>query len=166
MNLAKGKKMNHMIWKSPLATAFAFSSHLRGDALSGEVEPGFSVTSRDRLCHPSKPHLSHLWSDGVGQASRGQCLCASMCPGFYPLCVCPLQVFPREVINYTAENIYKWALENREMLLRWLRPHGGKSLLLNNELKKGPALFLFIPFNPLAESHPLIDEVRLLRGVS
>ncbi|XP_030739826.1 thioredoxin domain-containing protein 11 isoform X5 [Globicephala melas] len=68
-------------------------------------------------------------------------------------------VFPREVINYTAENIYKWALENREMLLRWLRPHGGKSLLLNNELKKGPALFVFIPFNPLAESHPLIDEI-------
>ncbi|XP_067562722.1 thioredoxin domain-containing protein 11 isoform X2 [Pseudorca crassidens] len=69
------------------------------------------------------------------------------------------EVFPREVINYTAENIYKWALENREMLLRWLRPHGGKSLLLNNELKKGPALFVFIPFNPLAESHPLIDEI-------
>uniref|UniRef100_A0A3Q2II85 Thioredoxin domain containing 11 n=1 Tax=Equus caballus TaxID=9796 RepID=A0A3Q2II85_HORSE len=69
------------------------------------------------------------------------------------------EVFPREVINYTAENIYKWALENRETLLRWLRPHGGKSLLLNNELKKGPALFLFIPFNPLAESHPLIDEI-------
>ncbi|XP_054445556.1 thioredoxin domain-containing protein 11 [Pteronotus mesoamericanus] len=68
-------------------------------------------------------------------------------------------VFPREVINYTAENIYKWALENRETLLRWLWPHGGKSLLLNNELKKGPALFLFIPFNPLAESHPLIDEI-------
>ncbi|XP_020942259.1 thioredoxin domain-containing protein 11 isoform X1 [Sus scrofa] len=68
-------------------------------------------------------------------------------------------VFPREVINYTAENVYKWALENRETLLRWLRPHGGKSLLLQNELKKGPALFLFIPFNPLAESHPLIDEI-------
>ncbi|XP_057604725.1 LOW QUALITY PROTEIN: thioredoxin domain-containing protein 11 [Hippopotamus amphibius kiboko] len=68
-------------------------------------------------------------------------------------------VFPREVINYTAENIYKWALENREMLLRWLWPHGGKSLLLNNELKKGPALFVFVPFNPLAESHPLIDEI-------
>ncbi|XP_044791706.1 thioredoxin domain-containing protein 11 isoform X3 [Bubalus bubalis] len=69
------------------------------------------------------------------------------------------EVFPREVINYTAENIYKWALENREMLVRWLWPHGGKSLLLNNELKKGPALFVFIPFNPLAESHPLIDEI-------
>ncbi|XP_054570702.1 thioredoxin domain-containing protein 11 isoform X2 [Eptesicus fuscus] len=69
------------------------------------------------------------------------------------------EVFPREVINYTAENICKWALENQETLLRWLQPHGGKSLLLNNELKKGPALFLFIPFNPLAESHPLIDEI-------
>ncbi|XP_019570705.2 thioredoxin domain-containing protein 11 isoform X1 [Rhinolophus sinicus] len=68
-------------------------------------------------------------------------------------------VFPREVINFTAENIHKWALENRETLLRWLWPHGGKSLLLNNELKKGPALFLFIPFNPLAKSHPLIDEI-------
>ncbi|XP_030653701.1 thioredoxin domain-containing protein 11 isoform X1 [Nomascus leucogenys] len=68
-------------------------------------------------------------------------------------------VFPREVLNYTAENICKWALENQETLFRWLRPHGGKSLLLNNELKKGPALFVFIPFNPLAESHPLIDEI-------
>ncbi|XP_076997903.1 thioredoxin domain-containing protein 11 isoform X5 [Tamandua tetradactyla] len=68
-------------------------------------------------------------------------------------------VFPKEVMNYTAENICKWALENRETLLQWLRPHGGKSLLLNNELKKGPALFLFIPFNPLAESHPLINEI-------
>lgn len=62
-------------------------------------------------------------------------------------------------MNYTAENICKWALENREMLIRWLRPHGGKSLLLNNELKKGPALLIFIPYNPLAEIHPLLDEV-------
>uniref|UniRef100_A0ABI7WA35 Thioredoxin domain-containing protein n=1 Tax=Felis catus TaxID=9685 RepID=A0ABI7WA35_FELCA len=69
------------------------------------------------------------------------------------------EVFPREAVNYTAENIHKWALENREALLRWLRPHGGKSLLLNNELKKGPALLVFLPFNPLAESHPLIDEI-------
>ncbi|XP_027469178.1 thioredoxin domain-containing protein 11 isoform X2 [Zalophus californianus] len=68
-------------------------------------------------------------------------------------------VFRREAVNYTAENIHKWALENREALLRWLRPHGGKSLLLNNELKKGPALLVFLPFNPLAESHPLIDEI-------
>ncbi|XP_041531861.1 thioredoxin domain-containing protein 11 isoform X2 [Microtus oregoni] len=68
-------------------------------------------------------------------------------------------VFPREVMNFTAENIYKWASENQETLFRWLQPHGGKSLLLNNELKKGPALFLFIPFDPLAESHPLLDEI-------
>lgn len=62
-------------------------------------------------------------------------------------------------MNFTAENICKWALENREMLIRWLRPHGGKSLLLNNELKKGPALLIFIPYNPLEEIHPLLDEV-------
>ncbi|XP_074867164.1 thioredoxin domain-containing protein 11 isoform X2 [Carettochelys insculpta] len=68
-------------------------------------------------------------------------------------------VFPSEVMNYTAENIWKWALENREVFIRWLRPHGGKSLVLNNELKKGPALLLFIPFNPLAENHPLLDEI-------
>ncbi|XP_067407428.1 thioredoxin domain-containing protein 11 isoform X2 [Emydura macquarii macquarii] len=68
-------------------------------------------------------------------------------------------IYPSEVMNYTAENICKWALENRETLIRWLRPHGGKSLLINNELKKGPALFLFIPFNPLAENHPLLDEI-------
>ncbi|NXE22950.1 TXD11 protein, partial [Ardeotis kori] len=68
-------------------------------------------------------------------------------------------IYPNDVMNYTAENICKWALENREMLIRWLRPHGGKSLLLNNELKKGPALLIFIPFNPLAEIHPLLDEI-------
>ncbi|XP_017652845.1 thioredoxin domain-containing protein 11 isoform X1 [Nannospalax galili] len=68
-------------------------------------------------------------------------------------------IFPKEVMNFTAENIYKWASENQETLFRWLRPHGGKSLLLNNELKKGPALFLFIPFDPLAERHPLLDEI-------
>lgn len=65
-------------------------------------------------------------------------------------------------MNFTAENIYKWASENQETLFRWLQPHGGKSLLLNNELKKGPALFLFIPFDPLAERHPLLDEVGVL----
>ncbi|NWS69782.1 TXD11 protein, partial [Crotophaga sulcirostris] len=68
-------------------------------------------------------------------------------------------IYPNDIMNYTAENICKWALENREMLVRWLRPHGGKSLLLNNELKKGPALLIFIPYNPLAEIHPLLDEI-------
>ncbi|XP_061847853.1 thioredoxin domain-containing protein 11 isoform X2 [Colius striatus] len=68
-------------------------------------------------------------------------------------------IYSSDIMNYTAENICKWALENREMLIRWLRPHGGKSLLLNNELKKGPALLIFIPYNPLAEIHPLLDEI-------
>ncbi|NWU98675.1 TXD11 protein, partial [Upupa epops] len=68
-------------------------------------------------------------------------------------------IYPSDIMNYTAENICKWALENREMLIRWLRPHGGKSLLLNNELKKGPALLIFIPYNPLEEVHPRLDEI-------
>nr|XP_033818927.1 thioredoxin domain-containing protein 11 isoform X2 [Geotrypetes seraphini] len=68
-------------------------------------------------------------------------------------------VYPREILNYTAQNICNWAFENRETLLRWLMPHGGKSLLMNNELKKGPALILFIPFNPLSENDPLLAEI-------
>ncbi|XP_055963406.1 thioredoxin domain-containing protein 11 [Sorex fumeus] len=68
-------------------------------------------------------------------------------------------VFPHELLNFTAENIYQWAQDNRETLVRWLRPHGGKSLLLHNELRKGPALLIFTPFDPLAESHPLLDEI-------
>ncbi|XP_063171047.1 thioredoxin domain-containing protein 11 [Candoia aspera] len=71
-------------------------------------------------------------------------------------------LYPHETMNFTAENVWKWALENREMFLRWLRPHGGKSLLLYNELKKGPALFLFLPFDPLAKIHPLLDEISEL----
>ncbi|KAG8558334.1 hypothetical protein GDO81_016955 [Engystomops pustulosus] len=68
-------------------------------------------------------------------------------------------VYPHQEMNFTAANICKWALDNRETLLHWIRPHGGKSLLLNNELKKGPALFMFIPFNPLAEEQPLLHEI-------
>lgn len=161
MHLSNGKKINHMIWKSPLAIALAFSNHLWENALSGEVEPGFSCTGRGRSYCSSRPHFPHLWSCRADWVSWGQCCCALILP-CHLFHVCPSQVFPREVLNYTAENICKWALENQQTLLRWLRPHGGKSLLLNNELKKGPALFLFIPFNPLAESHPLIDEVRVL----
>lgn len=71
----------------------------------------------------------------------------------------PPQLYPHEAMNYTAENVCRWALENRELFLRWLRPHGGKSLLLHQELKKGPALFLFLPFDPLAESQPRVQEV-------
>ncbi|XP_066432287.1 thioredoxin domain-containing protein 11 [Eleutherodactylus coqui] len=68
-------------------------------------------------------------------------------------------VYPNHEMNFTAANICKWALDNRQTLLQWIRPHGGKSLLLNNELKKGPALLMFIPFNPVAEEQPLLDEI-------
>ncbi|XP_015265394.1 PREDICTED: thioredoxin domain-containing protein 11 [Gekko japonicus] len=71
-------------------------------------------------------------------------------------------LFPHEAMNYTAENVCRWALKNQETFVRWLRPHGGKSLLLNNELKKGPALLLFLPFDPLAEDQPLVDEISSL----
>ncbi|XP_078415140.1 thioredoxin domain-containing protein 11 isoform X1 [Cetorhinus maximus] len=68
-------------------------------------------------------------------------------------------VFPHEVLNFTAVNVYSWAFENRETFIHWLRPHGSKSLLLNNELKKGPALLLFFPFSPLAAKQPLMEEI-------
>ncbi|XP_070617595.1 thioredoxin domain-containing protein 11 isoform X1 [Erythrolamprus reginae] len=71
-------------------------------------------------------------------------------------------LYPHEALDATAESVWKWALENQETFLRWLRPHGGKSLLLYNELRKGPALLLFLPFDPLAESHPLLDEISKL----
>ncbi|KAL8175268.1 UNVERIFIED_CONTAM: Thioredoxin domain-containing protein 11 [Gekko kuhli] len=71
-------------------------------------------------------------------------------------------LFPHKAMNYTAENICRWASENQETFIRWLRPHGGKSLLLNHELKKGPALLLFLPFDPLAEDQPLVDEISSL----
>lgn len=45
------------------------------------------------------------------------------------------------------------------MFFWWLQLYGGKSFLLNNELKKGLVLFLFIFFNFLVESYFLIDEI-------
>ncbi|XP_039631796.1 thioredoxin domain-containing protein 11 isoform X2 [Polypterus senegalus] len=71
-------------------------------------------------------------------------------------------IFPRHALNFTSENICKWAYENLELFYRWLRPHGGKSRLMDKELKKGAALLVFLPFDPLAESQPQIDEDVLL----
>ncbi|XP_078519274.1 thioredoxin domain-containing protein 11 [Lissotriton helveticus] len=68
-------------------------------------------------------------------------------------------VFPHQVMDFTAPNVCSWALDNRETILKWLRPHGGKSLLLNNELQKGPALIFFLPFNPLLKHHSLLDDI-------
>ncbi|RXM27990.1 Thioredoxin domain-containing protein 11 [Acipenser ruthenus] len=67
--------------------------------------------------------------------------------------------FPSHVLNFTSENICRWALEHRERLVRWLRPHGGKSRALEQELRKGAALIIFLPFDPMAPSQPLVEEV-------
>ncbi|MGH0114760.1 UNVERIFIED_CONTAM: hypothetical protein FKN15_046555 [Acipenser sinensis] len=67
--------------------------------------------------------------------------------------------FPSHVLNFTSENICRWALEHRERLVRWLRPRGGKSRALEQELRKGAALLIFLPFDPMAPSQPLVEEV-------
>ncbi|KAG9349848.1 hypothetical protein JZ751_026201 [Albula glossodonta] len=68
-------------------------------------------------------------------------------------------IFPRAERNFTSENICGWAYEHGERLLQWLQPHGAKSRLLEQELSKGPALLLFLPFDPLAPSQPLIQQI-------
>ncbi|KAL4624450.1 thioredoxin domain-containing protein 11-like [Arapaima gigas] len=68
-------------------------------------------------------------------------------------------VFPRAERNFTAENICSWAYEHRESVLQWLQPSGGKSHLLEQELSKGPALLLFLPFDPLEPHQPLIQQI-------
>ncbi|XP_023670854.2 thioredoxin domain-containing protein 11 isoform X1 [Paramormyrops kingsleyae] len=68
-------------------------------------------------------------------------------------------IFPRAERNFTSENICGWAYENRESVLQWLRPHGAKSRLLEQELSKGPALLAFLPFDPLAPHQPLVRQI-------
>uniref|UniRef100_A0A8C9RHI5 Thioredoxin domain containing 11 n=1 Tax=Scleropages formosus TaxID=113540 RepID=A0A8C9RHI5_SCLFO len=69
-------------------------------------------------------------------------------------------IFPRSERNFTAENICSWAYEHSESILRWLQPPGAKSRLLEQELSKGPALLLFVPFDPLAPHQPLIHATE------
>ncbi|MBN3318077.1 TXD11 protein, partial [Atractosteus spatula] len=68
-------------------------------------------------------------------------------------------IFPRHKLNFTSENVCQWVFEHREGLLQWLRPHGGKSRLLDAELRRGAALLVFLPFDPLAGAQPLVREV-------
>ncbi|XP_061085715.1 thioredoxin domain-containing protein 11 isoform X1 [Conger conger] len=68
-------------------------------------------------------------------------------------------IFPRAEQNFTSENICGWAYEHRETILRWLQPHGGKSRLMEQELGKGAALLFFLPFDPLAPSQPLVQQI-------
>ncbi|KAJ8364089.1 hypothetical protein SKAU_G00129200 [Synaphobranchus kaupii] len=68
-------------------------------------------------------------------------------------------IFPRAERNFTSENICGWVYEHGESVLRWLQPHGAKSRLMEQELSKGAALLLFLPFDPLAPSQPLLQQI-------
>lgn len=70
------------------------------------------------------------------------------------------QIFPRGELNFTSEAICNWVFEHHEHVLRWLQPPGTKSRLLERELNKGPALLLFLPFDPLGSgSNPVLQQV-------
>uniref|UniRef100_A0A3B4AC66 Uncharacterized protein n=1 Tax=Periophthalmus magnuspinnatus TaxID=409849 RepID=A0A3B4AC66_9GOBI len=58
-------------------------------------------------------------------------------------------VFPRSKLNFTSEVICSWVFQHYETALQWLQPPGTKSRLLEEELLKGPALLLFLPYDPL-----------------
>ncbi|XP_028827921.1 thioredoxin domain-containing protein 11 isoform X2 [Denticeps clupeoides] len=67
--------------------------------------------------------------------------------------------FPRQERNFTSQNICSWVFEHSESILHWLSPTGAKSRSLEEELRKGPALLLFIPHNPLGAHHPLLTQI-------
>uniref|UniRef100_A0AAY4B796 Thioredoxin domain-containing protein n=1 Tax=Denticeps clupeoides TaxID=299321 RepID=A0AAY4B796_9TELE len=67
--------------------------------------------------------------------------------------------FPRQERNFTSQNICSWVFEHSESILHWLSPTGAKSRSLEEELRKGPALLLFIPHNPLGAHHPLLTQL-------
>ncbi|KAG5278335.1 hypothetical protein AALO_G00097840 [Alosa alosa] len=68
-------------------------------------------------------------------------------------------IFPRWERNFTAENICSWVFQHRESLLPWVPQTGAKSRILEQELRKGPALLLFLPHDPLAANHPLQEQI-------
>lgn len=70
-----------------------------------------------------------------------------------------LQIFPRRELNFTSESICNWVFEHHEDVLRWLQPPGTKSRLLERELTKGPALLLFLPYDPLGSASDLLQQV-------
>uniref|UniRef100_A0A3B4AB75 Uncharacterized protein n=1 Tax=Periophthalmus magnuspinnatus TaxID=409849 RepID=A0A3B4AB75_9GOBI len=70
-------------------------------------------------------------------------------------------VFPRSKLNFTSEVICSWVFQHYETALQWLQPPGTKSRLLEEELLKGPALLLFLPYDPLdPQPSALLQQVR------
>lgn len=71
------------------------------------------------------------------------------------------QIFPQKERNFTSEAICRWVFEHHENVLQWLQPPGTKSRLLEKELTKGPALLLFLPYNPIsAKPNHVLQQVR------
>ncbi|XP_068583500.1 thioredoxin domain-containing protein 11 isoform X2 [Cebidichthys violaceus] len=69
-------------------------------------------------------------------------------------------IFPRRERNFTSEAICSWVFEHQEAVLQWLQPPGTKSRLLEHELTKGPALLLFLPYDPLvSRPSPILQQV-------
>ncbi|XP_060755336.1 thioredoxin domain-containing protein 11 isoform X2 [Neoarius graeffei] len=68
-------------------------------------------------------------------------------------------VFPRSERNFTPENICNWVYENKESIITWIQPIGQKSHTLEVELRKGPALLVFLPQSPLSASQTLSEVV-------
>ncbi|MCJ8748271.1 hypothetical protein PDJAM_G00163310 [Pangasius djambal] len=66
-------------------------------------------------------------------------------------------VFPRSERNFTPENICNWVYENKESIITWIQPIGEKSHTLEAELRKGPALLVFLPQSPLSASQTLSE---------
>ncbi|XP_044043905.1 thioredoxin domain-containing protein 11 [Siniperca chuatsi] len=68
-------------------------------------------------------------------------------------------IFPRRERNFTSEAICSWVFEHHETVIHWLQPPGTKSRLLEYELTKGPALLLFLPYNPLgSKPNPILQQ--------
>ncbi|XP_055366517.1 thioredoxin domain-containing protein 11 isoform X2 [Betta splendens] len=69
-------------------------------------------------------------------------------------------IFPRQERNFTSDGICRWVFEHHESVVQWLQPPGTKSRLLERELNRGPALLLFLPYDPLAsEPSALLQQV-------
>ncbi|XP_078456677.1 thioredoxin domain-containing protein 11 [Lampetra planeri] len=101
-----------------------------------------------------------LTSGGVAQLA-GLVRAGSVC---MPRLFNSTAVFTETGAGATAETLYRWAAGARQPPpLQWLRPSGRKSLLLNTELRKGPALILFLPFRPLrSDGHELLHMAEEL----
>nr|XP_032816948.1 thioredoxin domain-containing protein 11 isoform X1 [Petromyzon marinus] len=101
-----------------------------------------------------------LTSGGVAQLA-GLVRSGSVC---MPRLFNSTAVFTEIGAGATAETLYRWAAGARQPPpLKWLRPSGRKSLLLNTELRKGPALILFLPFRPLrSDGHELLHMAEEL----